>query len=75
MGERREQVAMGGDRRLEVEKHLSEEDLNRLLNQTDDGKMSKRLTLVKGLCKGVKPTEAADDVGRSGPTGNRWLHP
>ena len=40
MGERREQIAMGGDHRLEVEKHLSEEDLDRLLNQTDDEKVS-----------------------------------
>jgi transposase len=65
---------MSGDRRLKVEKHLTEEDLDRLLNQTDDEKVSKRLTFVKRLYKGVTPTEAADDVGKSESTGNRWLH-
>ena len=62
---------MSGDRRLKVEKHLTEEDLDRLLNQTDDEKVSKRLTFVKRLYKGATPTEAADDVGVSESTGNR----
>ena len=65
---------MSGDRRLEVVKHLSEEELDRLLNQTDDEKVSKRLTFVKRLYKGATPTQAADDAGKSESTGNRWLH-
>ena len=59
---------------MKVEKHLDEEDLDRLLSQTDDEKVSKRLTFVKRLYKGATPTEAADDVGKSESTGNRWLH-
>jgi transposase len=65
---------MSGDCRLRVVKHISGEDLDRLLNQTDDEKVSKRLTFVKRLYKGATPTEAADDVGKSESTDDRWIH-
>ena len=41
---------MTGDRRKEIIRHLSEDDLDRLLVETDDEKISKRLTFVKRLC-------------------------
>ena len=65
---------MSRDRRLEVVRHISEEELDRLLNQTDDEKVSKRLTFIKRLYKGATPIEAANDIGKSESTGNRWLH-
>jgi transposase len=65
---------MSGDRRLEVVRHVSEEELDRLLDQTDEEKVSRRLTFAKRLYKGATPADAADDVGKSASTGNRWLH-
>ena len=54
---------MTGDRRKEIVCHLSEDDLDRLLAETDDEKISKRLTFVKRLYKGATLEDAADDVG------------
>ena len=63
---------MTEDRRKEIVRHLSEDDLDRLLNETDDEKISKRLTFVKRLYKGATLEDAADDVGRSSATATRW---
>jgi len=56
----------------EIVRHLSEDDLDRLLTQTDNEKMSKRLTYIKRLYKGATLEDAADDVGMSQSTGSRW---
>ena len=54
---------MTEDRRKEIVRHLSEDDLDRLLAETDDEKISKRLTFVKRLYKGATledlPTSSA----------------
>jgi hypothetical protein len=52
-------------REKEIVQHLSEDDLDRLLTQTDSEKVSKRLTFVKRLYKGTTLEDAADDVGMS----------
>ena len=59
-------------REKEIVRHLSEDDLDRLLTQTDSEKVSKRLTFVKRLYKGATLEDAADDVGMSQSTGSRW---
>lgn len=59
-------------REKEIVHHLSEDDLDRLLTQTDNEKMCKRLTFIKRLYKGAILEDAADDVGMSQSTGNRW---
>ncbi len=59
-------------RDTEIVRHLSEDDLDRLLTQTDSEKVSKRLTFVKRLYKGATLEDAADDVGMSQSTGSRW---
>lgn len=64
---------MTGDRRKEIVRHLSEDDLDQLLNKIDDEKISKRLTFVKRLYKGATLEDAADDVGRSSATATRWV--
>ena len=64
---------MAEDRRKEIVRHLSEDDLDRLLAETDDDKISKRLTFVKRLYKGATLEDAADDVGRSSGTATRWV--
>ncbi len=59
-------------REKEIVRHLSEDDLDRLLTQTDDEKVSKRLTFIKRLYKGATLEDAADDVGMSQSTGSLW---
>ena len=59
-------------REKEIVRHLSEDDLDRLLTQTDSEKVSKRLTFIKRLYKGATLEDAADDVGMSQSTGSRW---
>ena len=59
-------------REKEIVRHLSEDDLDRLLTQTDNEKVSKRLTFIKRLYKGATLEDAADDVGMSQSTGSRW---
>ena len=63
---------MAEDRRKEIVGHLSEDDLDRLLAETDDDKISKRLTFAKRLYKGATLEDAADDVGRSSGTATHW---
>ncbi len=43
---------MGGERRKEIVRHLSEEDLDRLLSEANDPKVVRRLTFVKNLYAG-----------------------
>lgn len=57
-------------REKEVVRHLSEEDLDRLLTDTDDVKVYKRLVFINRLYKGATLAEAADDVGTSEETAN-----
>jgi len=59
-------------REKEIVRHLSEEEIDRLLAETDDEKVSKRLTFVKRLYKGATLADAADDVGKTSGTGSRW---
>lgn len=59
-------------RETEIVRHLSEDDLNRLLTTTDDEKVSKQLIFIKRLYKGATLEDAADDVGISQSTGSRW---
>jgi transposase len=63
---------MSGDRRIEIVRHLSEEDLDRLLFEADDDKIVRRLTFVKNLYKGDTLEEAANRVGKSQSTSSRW---
>ncbi len=53
-------------REKEIVRHLCEDDLNCLLTETDEEKVSKR------LYKGATLEDAADDVGMSQSTGSRW---
>ena len=54
---------MAGDRRKEIVRHLSKDDLDRLLAETDDDEISKQLTFVKRLYKGATFEDAADVIG------------
>lgn len=64
-------------REREIVRRLSEEDLDRLLTETDDVKVHERLVFIKRLYKGATLAEAADDVGRSEGTADNWVerHP
>jgi transposase len=48
------------------------DDLDRLLAETDDEKMSKRLTFVERLYKGATLKYAADGIDKSASTGSLW---
>ncbi|HZD42501.1 MAG TPA: IS630 family transposase, partial [Methanomicrobiales archaeon] len=63
---------MSGDRRKEIVRHLSEDDLNRLLAESTNEKLTERLIFLKRIYKGATLEDAADDVGRSSATGTRW---
>lgn len=63
---------MANGRRKEIHEHLTEEDLDEMLRETDDPEMVRRLGFVKNLYKGDTITEAADRQGMSQPTGVRW---
>jgi len=63
---------MSGGRRKEIIHHLSEDDLNRLLSESTDQKLTERLIFLKRVYKGATLEDAADDVGRSSATGTRW---
>ena len=63
---------MSGNRRKEIVRHLSEDDLDRLLAESTDEKMTQRLIFIKRLYKGATLKDAADDVGKSSATGTRW---
>ncbi|WP_435079608.1 IS630 family transposase [Halococcus sp. AFM35] len=63
---------MSEDRRIEIVRHLSEEDLDQLLSEADDDKIVRRLTFVKNLYEGDTLEEAANRVGKSQSTSSRW---
>ena len=58
-------MSMSGDRRKEIVRHPSEDNLNRLLAESTDEKLTERLIFIKRLYKGASLEDAADDVGRS----------
>ena len=60
-------------REKKIVRHLSEEDLDRLLGEADDQKEFERLVFLKRLYKGATLKEAADDVGRSEGTATNWV--
>ena len=70
---------MSGNRRKEIVRHLSMDDLDRLLAASTNEKLTERLIFLKRLYKGATLEDAADDVGRSSGTatrwGQRWNHP
>jgi len=59
-------------REKEIVRHLTEADIDRLLTETSDQKVSERFTSVKRLYKGATLTDAADDVGKTSGTGSNW---
>jgi transposase len=63
---------MSGERRIEIVRHLTEEELDRLLSEADDDKIVRRLTFVKNLYEGDTLEEAANRVGKSQSTSSRW---
>ena len=63
---------MGNGRRKDIERHLSEEELDAKLREADDPEMVRRLGFVKNLYQGDTLGEAADREGKSQPTGARW---
>lgn len=60
---------MPGDRRKEIVRHISEDDLDQLLAEPTDKKLTKRLIFLKHLYKGATLEDAADDVSRSSVMG------
>lgn len=63
---------MGRKRRKTIKYHLSKEKLDEELAQADNGDLVRRLSFVKNLYLGDTIKEAADRVGRSESTGDRW---
>ena len=61
-----------GTRRTEIERHLSEEEIDELLRTTEDDRRLRRIGFVKNLYRGDTVPEAADREGRSPATGTRW---
>ena len=59
-------------RRKEIERHLSEDDMNARLRDADDPEMVRRLGFIKNLYQGDTLGDAADREGMSQPTGARW---
>ena len=60
-------------REKELVRHLSEEELERLLTEADEIKVYKRLVFLKLLYGGATLAEAADDVGVSEGTASNWV--
>ena len=63
---------MGTGRRKEIERHLSEDDLDGRLRDAEDPEMVRRLGFIKNLYRGDTLGEAAGREGKSQPTGARW---
>ena len=64
---------MSRDRRTDVVRHLTEEDLERLLAGADDPTVVRRLIFIKNLYAGDTLEEAANRIGKSASTGSRWV--
>ena len=56
-------MSMSEDRHKEIVRHLSEDDLDRLLAESTDEKLTERLIFIKRLYKEATLKDAADDVG------------
>lgn len=63
---------MSGDRRKEIEFHLTEDELDEKLREADDEHRLRRIGFIKNLYQGDTVAEAADREGRSESTGDRW---
>ena len=63
---------MGTGRRKEIERHLSEAELDAKLRDEEDPEMVRRLGFIKNLYQGDTLGEAAGREGKSQPTGARW---
>lgn len=63
---------MGGDRRKDIVRHLTEEELETELRDCNDAEMVRRLGFIRNLYQGDTIAEAASRVGKSQPTGGRW---
>lgn len=63
---------MSGGRYKEIVRHLSEDDLDRLLSESTDEKLTERLIFLKRIYKGATLEDAANDIGRPSATGTRW---
>lgn len=50
---------------MEIERHIPEDELDRMIDETKDGHLLRRLIFVKSLYQGDTLEEAADRVGRS----------
>lgn len=59
-------------RRKEIERHLTEEELDERITAADGPKITQRLCFIKNLYAGDTLGEAARRVGKSQPTGARW---
>jgi transposase len=59
-------------RRKEIVRHLTESELDDRLAETSDGELLRRYVFVKNLYCGDTIETAADRVGRSESTGDRW---
>ena len=58
--------------RKEIERHLTEEEIDELLREAEDDPHLRRLGFLKNLYRGDSIPEAADREGRSAATGGRW---
>ena len=63
---------MGTGRRKEIERHLSEAEVDAKLRDEEDPEMVRRLGFIKNLYQGDTLGEAAGREGKSQPTGARW---
>jgi transposase len=63
-----------GTRRTEIERHLPEEEIDKLLWAADDDHRLRRIGFIKNLYRGDTIPEAADREGRSPATGTRWAN-
>jgi transposase len=64
---------MGNGRRKDIERHLSEAELDARLRDADDPEMVRRLGFIKNLYQGDTLGDAAGREGKSQPTGARWV--
>ena len=65
---------MGRERRKEIERHLTEAELDEKLEESTDPKLLQRLYFLKNLYAGDTLGDAARRVGKSQPTGVRWAN-
>lgn len=63
---------MGTGRQKEIDRHLTEQELDDRLAAEDDPKIVQRLCFIKNLYEGDTIEQAARRVGKSQPTGSRW---